>query len=85
MLMTIKQLKTAYEAQPFQPFIIHLADGREVPVVSREFIMAVPSGRTVVVVQPDGRFHIIDLLQIKHLELTPPTNGSRRRPPRKKR
>jgi hypothetical protein len=83
--MTIKQLKDAYDAQPFQPFIIHLADGREIPVKSREFIMTVPTTRTVVVAQSNGRLHIIDLLLITDLELIPQTNGSRRRPPRKKR
>jgi hypothetical protein len=83
--MTIKQLKDAYDAQPFRPFIIHLADGREIPVKSREFIMTVPSGRTIVVVQPDDRLHIIDLLLITDLEVIPQTNGSRQRPPRKKR
>jgi len=51
--MTIEQLRTAYQAQSFRPFVIHLADGRAVPVEHREFIMTVPSGRTVVIAQPD--------------------------------
>ena len=37
--MTIEQMRAAYQAQPFLPFVIHLADGREIPVVHREFIM----------------------------------------------
>lgn len=77
--MTVEQLRNAYSAQPFRPFVLHLADGREVPVSSREFIMAVPSGRTVVVCQPDDTLNIIDLLLVTDLELRPSSNGSRRR------
>ena len=51
--MTIDKIRSLYLAEPFQPFVIHLADGRQVPVSSREFIMAVPSGRMIVVSQPD--------------------------------
>jgi hypothetical protein len=77
--MTVEQFRGAYSAQPFRPFIIHLADGREVPVLSREFIMSVPSGRTVIVCQPDDTINIIDLLLITDLELKPSTNGARKR------
>jgi hypothetical protein len=74
--MTIEQLRSCYNAQPFQPFVIHLADGREVPVLHREFIMAVPSGRTIFVVQPDDTSNIIDLLLVTDLEFKPVSNGS---------
>lgn len=30
--MTIDQIRTLYDAQPFQSFVIHMADGRQVPV-----------------------------------------------------
>jgi hypothetical protein len=77
--MTIEQLRNVYDAQPFQPFIIHLADGRSVPVHHREFIMSAPSGRTIIVAQPDDTFNIIDLLLVTDLELKPAANGSRKR------
>jgi hypothetical protein len=77
--MTIEQIRKVYEAQPFQPFIIHLADGREVPVRHREFIMAAPSGRTIVVALEDGTFDIIDLLLVTDLEIKPQTNGAGKR------
>jgi hypothetical protein len=77
--MTIDRLRDMYNKQPFQPFVMHMADGREVPVVHREFIMAVPSGRTVIVVQPDDTVNIVDLLLVTDLEFRPSTNGSRRR------
>jgi hypothetical protein len=53
--MTIEQLRNLSNAQPFRPFVIHLADGRAVPDNHREFIMTVPSGRTILVAQPDDR------------------------------
>jgi hypothetical protein len=62
--MTIEQIKKLYSAQPFQPFVLHLASGREVPVIHRDFIMAAPSGRTLVVALPDDTFDIIDLLLV---------------------
>jgi hypothetical protein len=77
--MTLEQLRNAYSAQPFRPLTIHLADGREVPALSREFIMPVPSGRTVVVCQPDDTLNIIDLLLITDLEIKPSANGARKR------
>src|ERR1700722_9328479 len=44
--MTMAQMRAAYDAQPFKPFVIHLADGRQLPVQSREYLSSSPSGRT---------------------------------------
>jgi hypothetical protein len=77
--MTIEQLRSVYNAQPFRPFIIHLADGRAVPVHHREFIMTVPSGRTILVVQPDDTVNIIDLLLATDLEYKSRADGPGRR------
>jgi hypothetical protein len=76
---TIEQLKRLYNAKPFQPFVIHLADGREVPVVHRDFIMAVPSGRILVVCLPDDTVDLIDLLLVTDVKIQPGRNGSRKR------
>ncbi len=73
--MTIEQLKQAYEATPFRPFILHLADGRQLTVRSREFMAAAPSGRTIIVYQPDDSYNVIDLLLVTDLEFK---NGRRR-------
>ena len=74
--MTVERIREAYDKQPFQPFAIHVADGRGIPVLHREFMMTAPSGRTVVVMQPDDTLNIIDLLLVTDLELKPvPVNG----------
>ena len=79
--MTIDQIRTLYDSQPFQPFVIHLADGRQIPVEHREFMARAPSGRTVVVYSKDDAAHIIDLLLVTDLEVKPAKNGSRKRRP----
>jgi hypothetical protein len=67
--MTIDRVRSLYDAQPFQPFTLHLADGRAIPVAHREFLASAPSGRTVIVFQPDDLFNIIDLLLVTDLEV----------------
>ncbi len=69
--MTIEQLRNLYQAQPFQPFVLHLADGRQIPVQHREFLAPSPSGRIVIVYQPDDSFNIVDLLLVTALEVKP--------------
>jgi hypothetical protein len=76
--MTIEKIRDLYHAQPFQPFIIHLADGRGIPVHHRDFMATAPSGRTVIVYQPDDSHNIIDLLLVTDLEVQAHTNGSRK-------
>jgi hypothetical protein len=67
--MTIDRLREVYEAAPFKPFVIHLADGRAIPVQHREFLAFAPSGRTSIVYQPDDSVNIIDLLLVTDLEI----------------
>ena len=79
--MTLEAFREHLNAQPFVPFTIHVADGRSIPVVSREFIMRDPRGRTIHVYQADGRLSTIDLLLVTELEQHP--NGGS--PPRRRR
>jgi hypothetical protein len=77
--MTIEQLRNLYNAQPFQPFTMHLADGRAIPVMHREFMASAPSGRTVTVYQPDDTMNVIDLLLVTDVEVKPKSDGSSKR------
>jgi len=76
--MTIEKLRELYAAEPFRPFVLHLADGRAVPVVHRELFAAAPSGRTAAIFQPDDTFNLIDLLLVTDAEIKPAENGSRK-------
>lgn len=67
--MTIEQLRAMHRAEPFRPFLIHLADGRTVGVPHREFLSHSPSGRTIIVYHGDDSFTVIDLLLVTALEV----------------
>ena len=74
--MTIEQLRNLYSAQPFRPFVMHLADGRSIAVAHPEFLASAPSGRTVTVYQPDDTINIVDLLLVTDVEIKAAANGS---------
>ena len=82
--MTIEKLKALYNAIPFQPFVIHLADRREVQVHHRDFIAAAPSGRKIVVHQLDDSINIIDLLLVADVVPKPSDTDSGGRRKRRK-
>lgn len=67
--MTIEQLRMLHQAQPFRPFTVHLADGRQLRVPHREFLSHSPTGRTVVIHESDESFSIVDLLLVTRLEV----------------
>ena len=67
--MTIEQIRNLYQAHSFQSFVMHLADGRQIPVVHRDFIMSSPTGRTIIVYPPDESFNIVDTLLVTDLEV----------------
>ena len=71
--MTIEKIRELYELEPFRPFVMHLADGREIAVAHREWLASAPSGRTVIAFNPDDSFNIVDLLLVTDLEVK---NGS---------
>ena len=77
--MTIEKIRDLYNTQPFQPFVLHLADGRELKVAHREFMSMSPSGRTIVVHQPDDSMNIVDLLLVTDVEIKPDMNGAGKR------
>jgi hypothetical protein len=66
-----------HQARPFQPFDIHLADGRSVPVDHPELLLITPPGRTIGVGLSDGTIEIIDLLLVTSLK--PRVNGRGRK------
>jgi hypothetical protein len=79
--MTSETLQNAIRTQPFRPFVVHMAEGREIPVAHPELIAYKAGTRTAVVVYGDS-FEFIDLLlaiglRYQHLEEMPATDGSR--------
>jgi hypothetical protein len=76
--MISEKIRELWKAEPFQKFTMHLADGRRIPVLHRQFLAISPSGRTVNVYQPDDSLNIVDLLLVTDLEIRP-NGGAHRR------
>ena len=73
--MTLDTIRYLYEARPFRPFALHLADGRNVAVQHPEVLAFAPAGRTIVVVLPDNGVRIIDLELVTEVEVKPGRPG----------
>ena len=74
--MTIEQLREAHKRKPFQPFTIHLADGRSFFVKHPEFLSHAPHGRTIIVYGEGEDFSILDLLLVTEIEVHPSSSSS---------
>ncbi|MFM9058246.1 MAG: hypothetical protein ACKOSQ_03810 [Planctomycetaceae bacterium] len=74
--MILEHFRSALRAQPFRPFVMHLADGRAIPVKHPELVVATSTGRTTVVVQPDDTLNIVDLLLVTELEYREPADAA---------
>jgi hypothetical protein len=70
--MTADPIRQLLVQRPFQPFTVHLADGRQVRVDHYDWAIISPPGRTMIVYQKDGSFNIIDIMLVTDLELGPP-------------
>ena len=66
--MTVDQVRRAYRAQPFRPFQLRLADGREYTVRHPEFMMFSNGDRHVYVNTPEG-LETIDLRLVASLHV----------------
>lgn len=66
--MTNERMLAALRQRPFRPFLIHLADGRQVAVKHPEQAAMHPQGRTVIVDQADESWNVVDLLLVTDVE-----------------
>ena len=67
--MTKGALSKAAQRNPFQPFVLRLADGRAVRVPHQDFISLHPTGRTVIVYGNDEDLEILDVMLITGLQM----------------
>ena len=67
--MDIAGVREALHRQPFEPFLIRLADGRSLPVPHRDFVALTP--RRVIVVAEDDSVSIIEPPLIVSLDSIP--------------
>ncbi len=71
--MRISEIRDALRRQPFRPFVIHLADGREFPVEHVDFLLISRSERNIVVADIQGGYEIIDPLMVTSLSMSEAT------------
>jgi hypothetical protein len=76
--MRISEIRDVLRAQPFRPFTIHLADGREFPIEHVDFLLISRSGRSFVVADATGGYQIIDAAMVTNLGLFEATDDRRR-------
>jgi hypothetical protein len=67
-MATFNQIREAVRAQPFQPFILRLADGRSYQVNHPEFVAVSPNGRELLFVADDQGIHQIEMLLVLEIE-----------------
>jgi hypothetical protein len=60
--MTAQEFRSVFDAQPFRPFTVHLADGRAIAVPHQECALLSPTGRTLIVYEDDDSFQVLDLM-----------------------
>jgi len=76
MPVTVAKLSEVLGTQPFEPFTINVADGRDIRVPHPDFVSADPKGRVMHVFQEDGRSEFIDFMVVTSIE---PGDGKPRR------
>jgi hypothetical protein len=75
--MKVDEVRSMLHRQPFQPFVIHMADGRRTPVKHMDFVLLAPSGREIIVYQPDNSWQVLDVPLITRLEVSRKNAGGR--------
>ena len=74
--MNADEIRQHVTAVPFREFVLHVADGRTIPVHGRDFILISPRGLTVDVYQPDERHDILDAALISGIAFAVPPAAS---------
>jgi hypothetical protein len=75
--MTADAFNRFHRIRPFQPFAMHLADGRAFDVRHPDAAVPSPAGRTVSVLNPEGLIEVIDVLLVTSLRPLPSSRSRR--------
>jgi hypothetical protein len=78
--MDLDGVREALRKQPFQPFLMQLADGRSLPILHPEFV-AVGKRRLVVIDENDGWSFVEPLMivSLDQMKKTPPGGNGKKR------
>jgi hypothetical protein len=78
--MKVDEIRKMLHHEPFRNFVIVVADGGRIPVQHEDFVALAPTGREMIVYQPDGSYNVVDTMLVTRLEVKA-INGKRK--PRK--
>ena len=70
--MTIEAMQRFTAVNSFQPFAMHLADGRSLDVKHPEGVFSKSNQRTITALNDEGMYEVIDLLLVVSLRPLPP-------------
>ena len=75
----VDEIRRLLHAQPFRPFIIHVADGGSLLVKHMDFVALAPSGCEFIVYRHDrlDDYQVVNVTRVTRLEV-PAGNGARR-------
>jgi len=73
--MTSSEIRKLLRAQPFQPFTLHLADGRSIDVAHPEAMFAPPGMRVAIVLHAQF-YEYVDLLLVTSIATKPPSSSA---------
>jgi hypothetical protein len=67
--MKADEIRKMLHNEPFKRFAVVVADGGRIPVFHEDFVAVAPTGREMIVYQPDGSYNVVDILLVTRLEV----------------
>jgi hypothetical protein len=77
--MKADEIRKLLRADPFRPFVVHVADGGRLLVKHEDFFALAPSGREMLIYRhnkPDD-YEVVDIMLVTRLEVAT-RNGARK-------
>ena len=77
--MKSDEIRKLLHAQPFRPFIVHVADGGRLLVKHEDYVALAPSGREMLVYRHDKAddYQVVDIMLVTRLEIAA-RNGAKK-------
>ena len=71
------RIRELLRAQPFMPFVIRMADGRDYRIEHPDFVLAAASDvPQITIEEPDGRQHFLSALLVTSVERSSPVGSN---------
>jgi len=74
--MRIEEIRKSHRSQPFRPFVLQLANGREFKVDHPEVMLISRDNCTIVLDDVDGGIELINAMLVTNLHVSPTRQDS---------